>query len=68
MEHTFSSTSPTSQTSQPQWLGQLRATFSIWQRNARTRRQLAALNDRLLSDAGISPSERRDELDKAFWH
>jgi uncharacterized protein YjiS (DUF1127 family) len=68
MEHTFSSTSMTRQSSQPQWLSRLRASVATWQRNTRTRRQLAALDEHLLSDAGISPSERRNELDKAFWH
>jgi uncharacterized protein YjiS (DUF1127 family) len=39
----------------------------LWQQRARTRRQLAALDDRQLADIGISHSERQDELSKAFW-
>ncbi|MNF39174.1 hypothetical protein D3C85_563280 [compost metagenome] len=50
------------------WLARLRATFKHWLLNARTRRQLALLDQRLLADAGISPSEREAELAKPFWH
>lgn len=39
----------------------------LWQQRARTRRQLAALDDRQLADVGISHSERMDELSKPFW-
>ncbi|MCQ4312227.1 DUF1127 domain-containing protein [Pseudomonas stutzeri] len=39
----------------------------LWQQRARTRRQLAALDDRQLADVGISHSERMDELTKPFW-
>ncbi len=39
----------------------------LWQKRTRTRRQLAALNDRQLADIGISHSERQDELSKPFW-
>ncbi len=38
-----------------------------WQRNYRTRQQLALLDDRQLADVGISHSERATELDKPFW-
>ncbi len=38
-----------------------------WQQNARSRRQLASLDDRLLADVGISRSEREVELSKPFW-
>jgi uncharacterized protein YjiS (DUF1127 family) len=34
---------------------------------ARTRRMLAQLDDRQLSDMGISHSDRLEELDKPFW-
>ncbi|MGF6089914.1 DUF1127 domain-containing protein [Pseudomonas sp. 18173] len=34
---------------------------------ARTRRLLAQLDDRQLSDLGISHAERSNELDKPFW-
>jgi len=39
----------------------------LWHQRIRTRRQLAALDERLLADAGISPSERLAELRKPFW-
>ncbi|MFL9813729.1 DUF1127 domain-containing protein [Stutzerimonas sp. VN223-3] len=39
----------------------------LWQQRARTRRQLAALDDRQLADVGISRSDRMDELSKPFW-
>ena len=38
-----------------------------WQQRARTRRQLAMLDDRQLADIGISRSQRLDEVDKPFW-
>ncbi|MBH8614238.1 DUF1127 domain-containing protein [Pseudomonas mohnii] len=34
---------------------------------ARTRRLLGQLDDRQLSDAGISHADRVSELDKPFW-
>lgn len=43
------------------------ARLARWLFNARTRRQLAALDERQLADAGISPSERFAELEKPFW-
>ncbi|HAQ88480.1 MAG TPA: hypothetical protein DCR78_18870 [Pseudomonas sp.] len=39
----------------------------LWQRRARTRQHLAALDERQLADVGISQSERMDELSKPFW-
>jgi uncharacterized protein YjiS (DUF1127 family) len=36
-------------------------------RNHRSRRQLAALDSRLLADIGISEADRQAELGKAFW-
>ncbi|YCH46299.1 DUF1127 domain-containing protein [Pseudomonas sp. SA195] len=39
----------------------------LWQQRARTRQQLAALDERQLADVGISHSERQDELNKPFW-
>lgn len=69
MERTLSNTSLTFRQPQPQthWLARLRATLERWQLNAHTRRRLAELDERLLADAGISPSERLAELDKPFW-
>ncbi|ESQ98990.1 hypothetical protein F753_12990 [Stutzerimonas chloritidismutans AW-1] len=48
------------------WL-QLLQVLQRWQRNYRTRQQLAQLDDRQLADIGISHSERVSELDKPFW-
>lgn len=50
-----------------QHLLQLRLIMSRWQQRVRTRRRLAALDDRQLADIGISRSERQEELDKPFW-
>lgn len=38
-----------------------------WRQRIRTRRQLAALDERLLADVGIGQAERLEELDKPFW-
>ncbi|RRW15470.1 DUF1127 domain-containing protein [Stutzerimonas stutzeri] len=46
---------------------QLLRLLQRWQRNYRTRQQLAQLDDRQLADVGISHSERAAELDKQFW-
>ncbi len=46
---------------------QLLRLLQRWQRNYRTRQQLAQLDDRQLADVGISHSERAAELDKPFW-
>lgn len=43
------------------------ALIRAWQQRARTRRQLAALDEHQLADIGISPSERMHELEKPFW-
>jgi uncharacterized protein YjiS (DUF1127 family) len=67
MERTLSNTSLTFRQPQPHWFARLRATLERWQLNAHTRRRLAELDERLLADAGISPSERLAELDKPFW-
>lgn len=48
------------------WL-RLYALLRQWQRNYRTRRQLARLDARQLADAGISLAQREQELDKPFW-
>lgn len=46
---------------------QLLRLLQRWQRNYRTRQQLAQLDDRQLADVGISHSERAAELNKPFW-
>ena len=49
------------------WLAHLPHTLRLWQQRARSRRQLAQLYARLLADAGISPSERQEELRRPYW-
>lgn len=60
----FESNAQQSNTSLP-----LRAlsTLLLWQRRMTSRRQLARLDSRLLADAGISESQRYEELSKPFW-
>lgn len=41
--------------------------LEIWQARAKQRRQLAKLDERALSDMGISFAERDEELRKSFW-
>jgi uncharacterized protein YjiS (DUF1127 family) len=41
--------------------------LSVWNERARERRQLATLDDRLLSDIGISRCDVVREYDKPFW-
>lgn len=48
------------------WLG-LYSTLRQWQRNRRTRQQLAQLDDQQLADAGIPAAQRLQELAKPFW-
>lgn len=43
------------------------STLLLWQRRIASRRQLARLDARLLADAGISESQRYEELSKPFW-
>ena len=38
-----------------------------WTRRARQRRELAALDARLLNDIGITPDQVQDEVRKPFW-
>ncbi|MGH6912665.1 MAG: DUF1127 domain-containing protein [Geminicoccales bacterium] len=38
-----------------------------WRERARTRRQLLAMDDRLLSDIGITRAEAHHEAEKPFW-
>ncbi|MGG2398950.1 DUF1127 domain-containing protein [Pseudomonas sp. SH1-B] len=60
---------PLSQHEHPRTLNYLRlyALLRHWQRNLRTRRQLAQLNAQQLADAGISTAQREQELAKPFW-
>ncbi|MDY7562452.1 DUF1127 domain-containing protein [Pseudomonas sp. 10B1] len=43
------------------------ANLMLWQRRISSRHQLARLDSRLLADAGISESQRYEELSKPFW-
>ncbi|MDB5980749.1 MAG: putative conserved small protein [Pseudomonas sp.] len=43
------------------------ANLMLWQRRITSRHQLARLDARLLADAGISESQRYEELSKPFW-
>ena len=43
------------------------STLVLWQRRMASRRQLARLDSSLLADAGISESQRYEELSKPFW-
>ncbi|MFC6298515.1 DUF1127 domain-containing protein [Pseudomonas sp. CCM 7893] len=46
---------------------QTASALAQWMQRAHTRRQLAQLDPRELSDAGISHSDRMAELSKPFW-
>lgn len=43
------------------------ATAAVWRRNARTRRQLAGLEDHELRDIGLSRPDAEAEAAKPFW-
>lgn len=43
------------------------ATLLMWQERERQRRQLMALDTRLLSDMGMSRADAVAEYDKPFW-
>ena len=42
-------------------------TFTTWKRRARTRRDFADLDDRLLRDIGVDRVDRWIEVNKPFW-
>ncbi|AIR88981.1 hypothetical protein LK03_06705 [Pseudomonas cremoricolorata] len=69
MERTLSSDLAFENNSAAQASMPLRAlsTLMLWQRRLSSRRQLARLDSRLLADAGISESQRYEELGKPFW-
>jgi uncharacterized protein YjiS (DUF1127 family) len=62
----FSIPSAQSRTCQQRLRGLLKGLCAGLER-ARTRRLLAQLDDRQLSDLGISHADRSHELDKPFW-
>ena len=66
MDRTHQHLSPPVSAKAPSWLG-LYAALRQWQRNRRTRQQLAQLNDQQLADTGISAAQREQELAKPFW-
>jgi uncharacterized protein YjiS (DUF1127 family) len=47
--------------------GWLRARLREWRRRARDRAELAALDDRMLADIGISRAEAEFLANKPFW-
>ncbi|MGY2376772.1 DUF1127 domain-containing protein [Pseudomonas sp. SDO524_S393] len=49
------------------WLLRVACNLVRWARHAQERRQLAQLDPRELSDAGISQGDRMAELAKPFW-
>jgi uncharacterized protein YjiS (DUF1127 family) len=68
MDHLLDLATTTSQ-SKPRlaWLRRLFRSLADSLERARTRRLLAQLDGRQLSDLGISHSDRVKELDKPFW-
>jgi uncharacterized protein YjiS (DUF1127 family) len=40
---------------------------ALWLERRRTRQQLAALDDRMLADIGLTREQRRMECAKPFW-
>jgi uncharacterized protein YjiS (DUF1127 family) len=70
MERTVSSDmfyENTATTAQAAWPLRAFANLMLWQRRLSSRHQLARLDARLLADAGISESQRYEELSKPFW-
>jgi uncharacterized protein YjiS (DUF1127 family) len=49
------------------WARRLARSLANSLERARTRRLLAQLNDRQISDLGITHSDRHQELNKPFW-
>lgn len=68
MERSFVSPAPAAPSPQRAPLAiRLFARVAEWQRNMRTRYQLAQLNAQQLADIGLSECDRSQELDKPFW-
>lgn len=42
-------------------------TLALWHFRARSRRELAGLEDWIMADAGLDPVEVRKEANKPFW-
>ena len=47
--------------------GRAIATLLSWVERARARRMLAALDDRMLRDVGLSRADIEHEIEKPFW-
>ncbi|MBB2496665.1 DUF1127 domain-containing protein [Aquipseudomonas ullengensis] len=70
MERTLTTSKPAEFTSRripAAWPLRVIASLLLWNQRARTRRQLAQLDDRQLGDIGISTAERMEEVSKPFW-
>ena len=50
----------------PGWI-ELKSLIVEWHQRARSRYELTMLNDRDLSDMGLTPMDALDECDKPFW-
>lgn len=48
-------------------LRRLGSSVAAWQERARMRRGLAAMDDRLLRDIGLTRAQAHREYDKPFW-
>ncbi|MBV9153950.1 MAG: DUF1127 domain-containing protein [Alphaproteobacteria bacterium] len=48
-------------------LGQAVALWREWRRRARSRQELAQLDERMLRDIGVTPGEAWREINKPFW-
>jgi uncharacterized protein YjiS (DUF1127 family) len=55
------------QPQRPGLFAQLAATLRQWRRNARERRELAALAERELHDMGVSSADVWNEISQPFW-
>ena len=49
------------------WLGRIVDALLEWQRRQRDRAALSALDDRMLSDIGLSRADVEAEISKRFW-
>jgi uncharacterized protein YjiS (DUF1127 family) len=49
------------------WWPKILAVVALWRHRSRSRRHLAALDDRELADIGLSRAERWVECQKRFW-
>lgn len=47
--------------------GAIEDTLALWDLRARSRRDLARLDDHLMRDVGLDPVEIRREANKPFW-